>query len=62
MDSRKGGWKTCMGVQVWEGVPVGGVMCWLQLLAVVLVCAGMLVKTEEADPICVAVGICLGCS
>ena len=37
-------------------------MCWQWLLAVVLVCIGTLVKTEEADPIYVAVGICLGCS
>ena len=35
----------------------GGVMCWLWLLAVVLVCAGTLVKPEGAGPIYVAVNL-----
>ena len=55
MDSGEGWVKESMG-----GTS-RGVMCWQWLLAVVLVCIGMLVKTEEADPIYVAVGICLGC-
>ena len=55
MDSREGWVKESMG-----GTS-RGVMCWQWLLAVVLVCIGTLEKTEEADPIYVAVGICLGC-
>ena len=40
-------------------VPVGGVMCWLWLLAVVLVCTGTLVEPEGAGPIYATVGTCL---
>ena len=44
-----------------ERYQVWGVTCWQWMLAVVLVWVETLVKTEEADPICVVVGICLGC-
>ena len=41
-----------------RGVPVGGFMCWLWWLAVVLVCTGKLEMHVKAGPIYVAVGTC----
>ena len=39
-------------------VPVGRVMGWLWLLAIVLVCTGTLVMDVRAGPIYAAVGTC----
>ena len=53
MDSGRGKWWWKEG----EGIS-RGVMGWLWLLAVVLVCAGTLVMNVRAGPIYVAVGTC----
>ena len=44
--------------RMWKGgiIPVGGVMCWQWMLAVVLVCAGIWGKLVEVGPIYVAAG------
>ena len=41
-------------------VPVGGVMCWWWMLAVVLACTRTLVRLVEVGPIYAAVGTCPG--
>ena len=55
------GRKDGLGKGIDGGVTSRGVKCWQWRLAVVLACAGRLVKTEEVGPKCVVVGICLGC-